>query len=207
MKPKIRGLFRVRGQRRVQGTHGGGRRRRWRRRAPRLPQRDQRAGDGHGLHRPGDAGDGRQPGRDHGLHHADARAPASSPPCVRAASRASIVGNDVLAPARDVEEDRRPAWSASRSRLSFSRRRESSRPEATAFVADVSTRSTAAAPDQYAAQGYEAMWLIAQALHGRWTRQPTRESLAQALSKQATIEHNVYGGLADEGRAGGDRRH
>ena len=38
------------------------------------------------------------------------------------------------------------------------------------------------------------MWLIAQALHGM-DGQPTREALAEALSHQTGIEHNVYGGL------------
>ncbi len=102
-----------------------------------------------------------------------------------------IVGNDVLAPA--------PIWKKIGAPLvgvpfplSFSPDVNQS-PEAKAFVAAY-TKQYSAAPDLYAAQGYEAMWLIAQALHGM-DGQPTREGLATALSHQTAIDHNVYGGL------------
>ena len=102
-----------------------------------------------------------------------------------------IVGNDVLAPA--------PIWKKIGAPLvgvpfplSFSADVNQSA-EAKTFVAAFE-KQYGAAPDQYAAQGYEAMWLIAQALHGM-DGQPTREGLAEALSKQTEIDHNVYGGL------------
>lgn len=103
-----------------------------------------------------------------------------------------IVGNDVLAPA--------PIWKKIGAPLvgvpfplSFSADVNQS-PEAKAFVAAYQ-KQYGAAPDQYAAQGYEAMWLIAQALHGM-DGPPTREGVAESLSKQTAIDHNVYGGLA-----------
>jgi branched-chain amino acid transport system substrate-binding protein len=105
--------------------------------------------------------------------------------------KGTIVGNDVLAPA--------PIWKKIGAPLvgvpfplSFSPDINQS-PEAKAFVAAY-RKQYDAAPDLYAAQGYEAMWLIAQALHGM-DGTPTREGLAEALSHQTAIEHNVYGGL------------
>jgi len=49
-------------------------------------------------------------------------------------------------------------------------------------------------PDAYAAQGYTAMYLIAQGLKST-DGTPTRESLAQAIAKISTVEHNLYDGL------------
>ena len=105
--------------------------------------------------------------------------------------KGTIVGNDVLAPA--------PIWKKIGAPLvgvpfpiSFSAETNTT-PEAKAFVAAY-TKQYGAAPDQYAAQGYEAMWLIAQALRSM-DSQPTREGLAEALSHQTKIDHNVYGEL------------
>ncbi len=105
--------------------------------------------------------------------------------------KGTIVGNDVLAPA--------PIWKKIGAPLagvpfplSFSPDINESA-EAKAFVAAYQ-KQYGAAPDLYAAQGYEAMWLIAQALHGM-NGTPTREGLAEALSHQTAIDHNVYGGL------------
>ena len=67
-------------------------------------------------------------------------------------------------------------------------------PEARAFVAAYQAKY-GNPPDLYSAQGYEAIWLIAQALHSL-DGTPTRETVAAALAKQTTIAHNVYGGQA-----------
>ena len=103
-----------------------------------------------------------------------------------------IVGNDVLAPA--------PVWKKIGAPLvgvpfplSFSPDVNQS-PEAKAFVAAYQ-KQYETAPDLYAAQGYAAIWLIAQALHAM-DGQPTREGLAKALSAVTAIDHNVYGGEA-----------
>ena len=48
-------------------------------------------------------------------------------------------------------------------------------------------------PDIYSAQGYEAIWFIAQGLKAAGGK-PTRESLANALAAQTEVVHNVYGG-------------
>ena len=56
-------------------------------------------------------------------------------------------------------------------------------------------------PDAYAAQGYTAMYLIAQGLKST-DGKPTREGLAQAIASIKTIEHNLYDGLPmKEGQA------
>lgn len=70
----------------------------------------------------------------------------------------------------------------------------SNAPEAKAFVAAYQKKFSAT-PDLYSAQGYEAMWMIAQAMRSL-DAAPTRESVAKALSGIKEIEHNVYGGLA-----------
>lgn len=64
--------------------------------------------------------------------------------------------------------------------------------EAKAFVAayDAKFKTT---PDVYSAQGYQAVWLLAQALKSI-PGTPTRESLAAALAKVTKLDHNVYGG-------------
>lgn len=51
-----------------------------------------------------------------------------------------------------------------------------------------------AAPDLYSAQGYTAIWLIAQGLK-TLPGKPTREALGAALAKVDMMEHDVYGGL------------
>ncbi len=105
--------------------------------------------------------------------------------------KGTIVGNDVLAPA-PIFKKIGAALVGVPFPLSFSPEVNQSA-EAKTFVADF-TKQYGAAPDLYAAQGYEAMWLIAQALHGI-DGTPTRASLADALSRQTAIDHNVYGGL------------
>lgn len=52
-------------------------------------------------------------------------------------------------------------------------------------------------PDLYAAQGYSAIWLIAQGLKAL-PGKPTREALAAAMAKIDTADHDVYGGLPIE---------
>ncbi len=106
--------------------------------------------------------------------------------------KGTIVGNDVLAPAAIWKKIGAPLAGVPFP-LSFSPDVSQSA-EAKAFVAAYQ-KQYGAAPDLYAAQGYEAVWLIAQALRSM-NGQPTREGLAEALSHQATIERNVYGGLA-----------
>lgn len=66
-------------------------------------------------------------------------------------------------------------------------------PEAQAFVAGFS-KKFGEAPDTYCAEGYTAIYFIAQGLKGL-DGAPTRENLAEALGKAASIEHNVYGGV------------
>lgn len=73
------------------------------------------------------------------------------------------------------------------------------------FSADLTTDATGkafaaayrakfnAAPDIYSAQGYQAIWFIAQGLRAAGGK-PTRESLSAALAAQKEVEHNVYGG-------------
>ena len=103
-----------------------------------------------------------------------------------------IVGNDALAPAAMWAKIGAPLVGVPFP-LSFSPDVNQS-PEARAFVAAYKAKYNTP-PDLYSAQGYEAMWLIAQALHSM-DGQPTREGLAAALAKQTAIEHNVYGGQA-----------
>lgn len=65
-------------------------------------------------------------------------------------------------------------------------------PEAKAFVAAYQKKFNAS-PDIYSAQGYQVVWFIAQGLKSL-SGKPTREALAQALSKVTKIDHQVYGG-------------
>ncbi len=106
--------------------------------------------------------------------------------------KGTIVGNDVLAPAAIWKKIGAPLVGVPFP-LSFSPDVNQSA-EAKSFVAAYQ-KQYGAAPDLYAAQGYEALWLIAQALRSM-DGQPTREGLAEALSRQTAIDHNVYGGLA-----------
>ena len=56
-------------------------------------------------------------------------------------------------------------------------------------------------PDIYSAQGYQAVWFIAQALKSI-SGTPTRESLAEALAKVTKFDHDVYGGeMMNKGQA------
>ena len=103
-----------------------------------------------------------------------------------------IVGNDVLAPAAMWKKIGAPLVGVPFP-LSFSPDVNQS-PEARAFVAAYQAKY-GNPPDLYSAQGYEAIWLIAQALHSL-DGTPTRETVAAALAKQTTIAHNVYGGQA-----------
>ncbi len=66
-------------------------------------------------------------------------------------------------------------------------------PEAKKFIADYQKRFNEL-PDAYAAQGYTAIYYIAQGLKGIDGR-PTRDGLAQKMAAITNIEHNVYGEL------------
>ncbi len=105
--------------------------------------------------------------------------------------KGTIVGNDVLAPAAVWKKIGAPLVGVPFP-LSFSPDVNQSA-EAKAFTAAY-RRKYEADPDLYSAQGYEATWLIAQALRSL-SGAPTREALAEALSHQTSVEHNVYGGL------------
>ena len=66
-------------------------------------------------------------------------------------------------------------------------------PKAKGFI-EAYTAKHGSAPDLYSAQGYTAIWLIAQGLKSL-PGKPTREALATALSKITVLDHDVYGGL------------
>ncbi len=106
--------------------------------------------------------------------------------------KGAIVGNDVLAPAAMWKKIGAPLVGVPFP-LSFSPDVNQSA-EAKAFVAAY-TKQYGNPPDLYSAQGYQAIWLIGQALHSM-DGQPTREGVAAALAKQTGIDHNVYGGQA-----------
>ena len=61
-----------------------------------------------------------------------------------------------------------------------------------AFVAAYQ-KKFGADPDIYSAQGYAVGYFIAQGLKSL-DGTPTRESLAEALSQDQGLDHNVYGG-------------
>ena len=105
--------------------------------------------------------------------------------------KGTIVGNDALAPAAIWKKIGEPLAGVPFP-LSFSPDINKSA-EAQAFTNAYEKKYTSP-PDLYSAQGYEAIWLIAQAMRSL-DAQPTRENLAEALSKQTAIDHNVYGGL------------
>jgi branched-chain amino acid transport system substrate-binding protein len=69
----------------------------------------------------------------------------------------------------------------------------SSSDEAKKFIANFNTKFKET-PDTYAAQGYTAIYYIAQGLKSI-DGKPTRESLAEALSNIKSVDYNVYGGL------------
>jgi len=102
----------------------------------------------------------------------------------------TIVGNDVLSP-DSVFKKLGAAVAGIPFPISFSPDLATT-DTAKKFVAAYQAKFSAA-PDIYSAQGYEAIWFIAQGL-GAAGGKPTREALAQALAKQTEVEHNVYGG-------------
>ncbi|WP_406857831.1 ABC transporter substrate-binding protein [Alsobacter sp. KACC 23698] len=69
----------------------------------------------------------------------------------------------------------------------------SSSPEAKKFVEGY-TKKFGEAPDTYSAQGYTALYYIAQGLKGLEGK-PTREDLAASIGKIQSIAYNVYGGV------------
>ncbi len=101
-----------------------------------------------------------------------------------------IVGNDVLSP-DTVFKKLGPAVVGVPFPISFS-------PDlaktdvAKSFVAAYQKKFSAA-PDIYSAQGYAAIWFVAQGLKAAGGK-PSREDLAAALATQKEVEHNVYGG-------------
>ncbi len=102
----------------------------------------------------------------------------------------TIVGNDVLSPA-PVFKKLGEAAKGVMFPISFSASLAKS-DEAKAFVAAYHKKFDAD-PDIYSAQGYAVGYFIAQGLKSI-PGQPTRESLAAALSKITSLDHNVYGG-------------
>jgi len=102
----------------------------------------------------------------------------------------TIVGNDVLSPA-PIFKKMGTSVVGVPFPVSFSDAIVET-PEAKAFVAAYQAKFNAP-PDIYSAQGYQVVWFIAQGLKSI-SGQPTRESLATALSKIGKIDHQVYGG-------------
>jgi ABC-type branched-subunit amino acid transport system substrate-binding protein len=102
----------------------------------------------------------------------------------------TIVGNDALSPATVFKRMGATVVGVPFP-VSFSDSLAES-PEARAFIAAYQARFKGP-PDIYSAQGYQAVWFLAQGLKSL-SGTPTRESLAQALSRIASIEHQVYGG-------------
>lgn len=102
----------------------------------------------------------------------------------------TIVGNDVLAPAAMFKK-MGPAVVGVPFPVSFSSS-VADTPKAKSFV-DAYQAKFNTTPDIYSAQGYQVVWLIAQGLKSV-SGKPTRESLAEALSKVSTLDHDVYGG-------------
>lgn len=101
-----------------------------------------------------------------------------------------IVGNDVLSP-QTVVQKMGATVAGVPFPIGFSAALAAT-PEAKKFVADYQTRF-ATAPDIYSAQGYAAIYMIAQAMKSL-SATPTREALATALAEIKQIDHNVYGG-------------
>ena len=65
--------------------------------------------------------------------------------------------------------------------------------EAKSFIAAYAAKF-GAPPDLYAAQGYTAVWLIAQGLKAL-PGKADREALAASMAKITQLDHDVYGGL------------
>ena len=101
-----------------------------------------------------------------------------------------IVGNDVLSP-DSVFKKLGAVVAGIPFPISFSPDLAKTEP-AKKFVADY-MKKYSASPDIYSAQGYEAIWFIAQGLKAAGGK-PTREALAAALAEQKQVDHNVYGG-------------
>lgn len=102
----------------------------------------------------------------------------------------TIVGNDVLSPAA-IFKKMGSSVVGIPFPVGFSDSVADSA-EAKAFIAAYQAKFHTP-PDIYSAQGYEAVWLLAQGLKSV-AGKPTRESLATALSKVGKVEHQVYGG-------------
>ena len=102
----------------------------------------------------------------------------------------TIVGNDVLSPAA-IFKKMGPSVVGVPFPVGFSSSVVES-PKAKAFVSAYESKFKAP-PDIYSAQGYQVVWFIAQGLKSI-NGKPTRESLATALEKVGTLEHDVYGG-------------
>jgi branched-chain amino acid transport system substrate-binding protein len=102
----------------------------------------------------------------------------------------TIVGNDVLSP-DPVFKKLGPASKDVMFPISFSASMVKS-DVGKAFVAAY-RKSFNADPDIYSAQGYAVAYFIAQGLKSI-SGKPTRESLADALSKIKVLDHDVYGG-------------
>jgi ABC-type branched-subunit amino acid transport system substrate-binding protein len=102
----------------------------------------------------------------------------------------TIVGNDVLSPA-PIFKKMGPSVVGVPFPVSFSDSLADSA-EAKAFIAAYQTKFKTP-PDIYSAQGYQVVWFLAQGLKSI-SGQPTRESLATALSRITKLEHQVYGG-------------
>jgi branched-chain amino acid transport system substrate-binding protein len=110
----------------------------------------------------------------------------------------TIVGNDVLSPAPMFKKMGDTVVGVPFP-VGFSDTIADS-PEAKAFIAAYRAKFNAA-PDIYSAQGYEVVWFIAQGLKSI-PGQPSRESLASALSKVSKVDHQVYGGeIMKDGQA------
>jgi branched-chain amino acid transport system substrate-binding protein len=102
----------------------------------------------------------------------------------------TIVGNDVLSP-ESVFKKLGAAVAGIPFPIGFAPDLAKS-DTAKKFVSEYETKFKGA-PDIYSAQGYEAIWFIAQGLKAAGGN-PTRESLAAALAEQKEVTHNVYGG-------------
>lgn len=102
----------------------------------------------------------------------------------------TIVGNDVLAPAAMFKK-MGPSVVGVPFPVSFSSS-VADTPKAKSFVNAYQAKFNTT-PDIYSAQGYQVVWFIAQGLKSV-SGKPTRESLAEALSKVSTLDHDVYGG-------------
>ena len=103
----------------------------------------------------------------------------------------TIAGNDVLAPAA-IFKKLGPALVDVPFALGFSADLAPSK-EATDFANAYQKKFNAPA-DLYSAEGYSAVYFIAQGMRDAGTA-PTRESLAAALAKVSDLQHNVFGGL------------